>query len=214
MKMKELSALTGISDRTIRYYIDDGLFIPEKYTKNYEGRRSYDFSENDVKRLNHIALLRKYGFSINEIKELTKGTSDLNSLVDKRVAEAKQSSEEQLDEIRTLEAAAAKQPNDVDGLCELLSNPVVEQEPIPSIDEQSAYKPMYEKLKKRFTIALSVIVVLFSLIGVLYIVSVVQKIYRLHGIETVKLDYEVLEQLTPEQADSIEDRHFYSTWDG
>lgn len=214
MKMKELSALTGISDRTIRYYIDDGLFIPEKYTENYEGRRSYDFSKNDVKRLNYIALLRKYGFPISEIKELKDGSGDLVGFVDRRIAEAKQSSEEQLDEIRTLEAVAAKQPNDVDGLCELLSNPVVEQEPIPSIDEQSAYKPMYEKLKKRFTIALSVIVVLFSLIGVLYIVSVVQKIYRLHGIETVKLDYEVLEQLTPEQADSIEDRYFYSTWDG
>ena len=108
MKMKELSALTGISDRTIRYYIDDGLFIPERYTENYEGRKSYNFSENDVKRLKQIALLRKYGFSINEIKELTKGASDLKSIVDKRVAEAKQNSEEQLVEIRTLEAAAAK----------------------------------------------------------------------------------------------------------
>lgn len=149
MKMKELSALTGISDRTIRYYIDDGLFIPERYTENYEGRKSYNFSDNDVKRLKQIALLRKYGFSINEIKELTKGTSDLKSLVDKRVAEAKQNSEERLDEIRTLEAVAARQPKDIDELCEMLSNPVVEQAPVPRIDEQSAYKPMYNKSKKR-----------------------------------------------------------------
>ena len=171
MKMKELSARTGISDRTIRYYIDDGLFIPENYTENYEGRRSYEFTENDVKRLKQIALLRKYGFSINEIKELGKGNSDLVKLIEKRLSEAKESSESQLDEIKALEAVAAKQPKDVDELCEMLSNPIVENEPIPSIDEQSAYKPMYKKSKKRnmvYVILITFISTIAILIGLFF----------------------------------------------
>ena len=168
MKMKELSARTEISDRTIIYYIDDGLFIPENYTENYEGRRSYEFTENDVKRLKQIALLRKYGFSISEIKELEKGNSDLVKLIEKRLSEARKNSESQLDEIKALEAVAAKQPKDVDELCEMLSNPIVENEPIPSIDEQSAYKPMYKKSKKRIRI-IAVIATVLALSTVLLV---------------------------------------------
>ncbi len=160
MKMKELSALTGIADRTVRYYIDDGVFVPERYTENYEGRRSYDFTENDIKSLKQIALLRKYGFSINEIKELKNGSGSIVSFIDKRVAEVKQNSEEQLDEIKALEAVALKQPQSIDELCKMLSNPIVEQEPIPNIDEQSAYKPMYNKSKKRIKIIAAIALLL------------------------------------------------------
>lgn len=171
MKMKEFSALTGISDRTIRYYIDDGLFIPENYTENYEGRRSYEFTENDVKRLKQIALLRKYGFSISEIKELEKGNSDLKDIIDTRASETKQNSENQLEEIKTLQAVSRRQPQSFDELCEMLSNPVIEQAPIPNIDEQSAYKPMYDKPKKKtalFCAAFFSGVTIFTLIGCVY----------------------------------------------
>ncbi len=148
MKMKELSSLTGISDRTIRYYIDDGLFIPERYTENYEGRRSYDFTENDAKRLKQIALLRKYGFSISEIKTIERDSSSIEGLVKSRIADAKQSSEEKLDEIKALRSVEGNKPGDIDELCEMLQTPVIEQSPIPAIDEKSALEPMYKKSKK------------------------------------------------------------------
>ena len=169
--MKGLSALTGISDRTIRYYIDDGLFIPEKHTENYEGRRSYEFTENDVKRLKQIALLRKHGFSISEIKELAKGNSDINSLVETRISEAKQNSENQLDEIKALEAVLSGQPKNFDELCDMLSNPIIEEAPVPVIDEQSAYKPMYKKSKKRIKIIAGVALILALLTVLLVWVS-------------------------------------------
>ena len=160
MKMKELSALTGISDRTIRYYIDDGLFIPEKYTENYEGRRSYDFSENDVKHLKQIALLRKYGFSISDIKEIENGDSEIGNMLQARIESAKQNSEAQMEDIKVLESVIEKKPDSIDALCEMLSNPVIEQAPIPSIDEQSAYKPMYDRIKKRIKIITVIILVI------------------------------------------------------
>ena len=69
MKMKAVSEATGLTDRTIRYYIEETLISPV-YTENYLGRKTFDFSESDIQQLNDIAVLRKFGFSIAEIKEM------------------------------------------------------------------------------------------------------------------------------------------------
>ena len=69
MKMKAVSEATGLTDRTIRYYIEETLISP-MYTENYLGRKTFDFSESDIQQLNDIAVLRKFGFSIAEIKEM------------------------------------------------------------------------------------------------------------------------------------------------
>ena len=67
MKIKSVCELTGLTDRTIRYYIEEKLIFPQ-YTENYLGRRSYDFSQKDVKDLKDIAVLRKFDFTLDEIK--------------------------------------------------------------------------------------------------------------------------------------------------
>ncbi|MBQ9783895.1 MAG: MerR family transcriptional regulator [Clostridia bacterium] len=69
MKMKEVCAKTGLTDRTVRYYIEEGLIAPA-YTENYLGRRAFDFSHGDVTGLHDIAVLRAYGFSVEEIRDL------------------------------------------------------------------------------------------------------------------------------------------------
>lgn len=69
MKMKEVCSLTGLSDRTVRYYIEEGLIAPS-YTENYAGRRSFLFSEEDVALLRDIGTLRKYGFSVSDISAI------------------------------------------------------------------------------------------------------------------------------------------------
>lgn len=69
MRIKAVCELTGLSDRTIRYYIEEGLILPF-YTENYLGRRTYNFSEKDIKELNNIAILRKFDFSIEEIRTI------------------------------------------------------------------------------------------------------------------------------------------------
>ena len=72
MKIKEVITKTGLTDRAIRLYIENDLVKPE-YDENYNGRKSIDFSENDVEKLKNIALLRKADFSIQEIKALQMG---------------------------------------------------------------------------------------------------------------------------------------------
>ena len=69
MKIKAVCEATGLTDRTIRFYIEEGLVTP-KYQQNYLGRKTFDFSEEDVKTLESISIFRKYGFSVAEIKEI------------------------------------------------------------------------------------------------------------------------------------------------
>ena len=69
MKIKQVCEATGLTDRAIRYYIEEGLVAPA-YTENYMGRRAYDFTEADVAALTHVATLRKFGFTVEEIRRI------------------------------------------------------------------------------------------------------------------------------------------------
>ena len=80
MKIKTVCELTELTDRTIRYYIEEQLISPS-YTENYLGRKSFDFSKSDIQQLQDIAILRKFGFSIAEIKEMLSAPSQIIPIV-------------------------------------------------------------------------------------------------------------------------------------
>ena len=69
MKIKQACEITGLTDKTIRFYIDNELITPD-CTENYLGRRSFTFSEENLRELDDIAILRKAGFSVAQIKEI------------------------------------------------------------------------------------------------------------------------------------------------
>lgn len=69
MKIKAVCEMTGLTDRAIRHYINENLISPS-YTENYLGRKTFSFSEKDIKELNDIAVLRSFDFSIAEIREI------------------------------------------------------------------------------------------------------------------------------------------------
>lgn len=66
MTIKEISTLTGISTRTLRYYDSIGLLCPTEKTK--AGYRLYD--ENALERLQQILYFRELDFSLKSIKEI------------------------------------------------------------------------------------------------------------------------------------------------
>ena len=80
MKIKAVCEHTGLSDRAVRLYIDSGLLSPDK-TENYAGRRSFDFSQEDLSRLNRIAALRAAGFSIAQIKDVQSDPQSIPQIV-------------------------------------------------------------------------------------------------------------------------------------
>ena len=93
MKIKEICERTGLTDRTVRYYIEEGLISPF-YTENYLGRKSFDFSEQDLERLKSISTLRAFGFTVEEIKRLLSEEGASQQIVDA----VKKRTEESLDE--------------------------------------------------------------------------------------------------------------------
>jgi DNA-binding transcriptional MerR regulator len=65
MKIKEVSKLTGLTEKTIRFYEDKGLISPAKEEVN--GREFRSYCDKDIEFLNIIADLRKLDFSISDI---------------------------------------------------------------------------------------------------------------------------------------------------
>lgn len=163
MKMKELTQATGLSDRTVRYYIDNEVFRPEKRSRNYAGRNNYDFTENDVKQLEQIAVLRKYGFSIKMIKELLFADGDIGRAVTEQIGLLREQSDTQSRQIDVLSSVEALPPKTVVELCQRLRANDSQSDELPGTDVQSPYKQMYEKIKKK---DLAYILFLFAVIGI------------------------------------------------
>lgn len=66
MTIKEMSELTGVSARTLRYYDEIGLFVPTG--KNEAGYRLYD--EKDLEEIQQILYFRELDIPLKKIKEI------------------------------------------------------------------------------------------------------------------------------------------------
>ncbi len=134
MKIKAVCEATGLTDRTVRYYIEEELISPA-YTENYLGRKTFDFSESDIQRLNDIAVLRKFGFSIAEIKEMLLNPNRIGQIT-KNLQDRKQSHIDE--ENKLLQALLRLDANGTHTVAELAANlsaPVLNTR-LPAEDEQ------------------------------------------------------------------------------
>ena len=73
MKINEVEALVGITQKNIRFYETQGLLSPSRNSKN--GYR--DYSEADVGTLEQIKLMRKLGLPLEDIRQMQAGTCTL-----------------------------------------------------------------------------------------------------------------------------------------
>jgi DNA-binding transcriptional MerR regulator len=74
MLIKEVEQLTGIKRKNIRFYEKEGLLNPNRNSEN----RYRTYTNDDVRRLKEIKLLRKLGVSIVDIKQVQSGELSLN----------------------------------------------------------------------------------------------------------------------------------------
>jgi DNA-binding transcriptional MerR regulator len=66
MKIRELSEITGVSAKTIRYYEEIGLLpVPVRGENNYR-----QYNERDVERLRLVAGARRLDLALEEIREI------------------------------------------------------------------------------------------------------------------------------------------------
>ncbi len=100
MKMKEVCRQTGLTERAVRFYLEKGLAAPQSDWKN--GRTYFEFAEEDVLHLKQIAALRRYGFSVEEIREMEQDGGKTGPLLRARVQALEQESEQRTHQAKLL----------------------------------------------------------------------------------------------------------------
>lgn len=88
MKIKEVCARTGLTERAVRLYLEKGLLSPESCWR--QGRTYREYGEEDVARLQEISALRSVGFSLEEIGALQRDGAQTNLLLQKRRTELRE----------------------------------------------------------------------------------------------------------------------------
>lgn len=96
MRLQEVLKLTQISKRTIYFYIEEKLITPIKNLEN----GYYDFSEEDLMKLQAIIALRKIDMSIQDIKELFQYPRTTNFFIHRQINILKNNIYEQVDKLR------------------------------------------------------------------------------------------------------------------
>ena len=66
MKIGEAAKLSGLTVKTVRYYADINIIVPQR--NSITGYR--DFSKEDIAKLQFVGRARKFNFSIQECREL------------------------------------------------------------------------------------------------------------------------------------------------
>lgn len=119
MKIKAVCDLTGLTARTVRVYIDEQLIAPE-FTENYLGRRSFEFSQSDIAALQNIATLRKYGFSIDEIRNILLDSQTSIAIIENVKQRTQIQADEYRERLKALARVEAQKAYSVEELSEIL----------------------------------------------------------------------------------------------
>ncbi|MCD8004979.1 MAG: MerR family transcriptional regulator [Oscillospiraceae bacterium] len=82
MQIRELEALLNLSRDNIRFYEKQGLLAPRR-----GGNRYRDYSEEDVRRLKQIVVLRKCGVPIADIRRLLQREAELPEVLREQTAQ-------------------------------------------------------------------------------------------------------------------------------
>ncbi len=97
MNISKAARSAGLPVKTVRYYANIGLVTPG--TRNQAGYRQYD--EDTVGRLAFVRRCRRFGFSIDECRELlellednTRSSADVKQIAIKRLDEIEQRQKE------------------------------------------------------------------------------------------------------------------------
>lgn len=96
MKINDMERLLGVKRSSIFYYEREGLLEPSREENNYR-----EYSEDDLRRLKLVVVLRKLGFTVTEIRDLLDGRRALSEVLQENMARLREQSGE-LDEAMAL----------------------------------------------------------------------------------------------------------------
>lgn len=143
MKIKEVIAATGLTDRAIRLYIEHGLVTPENQ-KTYTGRNNYDFTQTDIDRLEQIALLRKAEFSLEQIKSLMLGGDPARTVLREYLTVKQESVSIGHKIVEALKDFSEQEPVTAEIVCRKIKESI-ENAPLPASDRKATKSERIEK---------------------------------------------------------------------
>lgn len=192
--MKEVCQRTGLTDRTVRLYISYGLVFPN-YSENYTGRKNYTFSEEDTDRLQQVAQLRRYGFSISGIKEILERTRPIPEILHEHIEGLKEQIEKENAILSVLEktANADRDIQDADTLCRLLEQGGHSEPDVPDADRQPPFMSRFDRAVKILKIVVIVFVSCILLLIIGYILQFIPIHRTLYGAKAMSFDSVVTE---------------------
>lgn len=82
LRIGELARHSGLTERTLRHYEEQGLLQPERSSNRY---RWYD--ADDLARLRAITALKNLGLSLPQIKEALATSGDVADVIDQQIAQ-------------------------------------------------------------------------------------------------------------------------------
>ncbi len=162
MRMKEICERTGLTDRAVRLYIENGLVFPER-TASYSGRESIRFSEEDAAVLSRIATLRKAAFSIADIRTMTETPEEIPQIVARR-------RESLADEIgkneRILAMLSDMDPSDmvsVSAVCAHMQT-AAQEKTVPKEDSAMTKTDIHRYVQKRLPMLFAALCLVYSML--------------------------------------------------
>lgn len=152
LRIKEVCKKTGLTDKAVRLYINNELIYPD-FQEGYNGRKNYNFSEDDVSLLKKIALLRRYNFSIQTIKEMLDDNDCIPEVLENHLFNTKQTLAESSMVLTNLYNAQNNSVSNLDELCDVLSQNLEPDE----FDFMNTINDAWNKIKNKIPLLISVI---------------------------------------------------------
>lgn len=85
MLIKEVAKMCNLTKKAVEYYVEQELICPNILENGYR-----DFSEKDIEILKKVALYRRLGLSISEIRRILDDPSELKDILYKKTLELEQ----------------------------------------------------------------------------------------------------------------------------
>lgn len=141
MKIKEAAQCTGLTEKAIRFYEQKHLITPQTYELN--GRTFREYTEENIRDLRHIAILRRSFFTVEQIRTLL-AERERTPEVFRQYRQTLCADYAQMTPlVQRIQNVQAEELSGLDDVATLLSEPAEESRPMPrelrlsSIDEST-----------------------------------------------------------------------------
>ena len=186
MRMKDVLARTGLSDRAVRLYIENGLLSPRQ-DSSYAGRKSITFSEEDVEALEVIATLRRAGFSLSDIRRMQEEPSCAREVLDGH----RDALTEEIAQKQEILQKLSSIPADTPVTCRTIADGIrasASSQTVPKEDSNMSFRELKTLLSRRTTSLLTFVFLLLGVAG-LFSVTVRAAFAKMRFGGGFKLDY-------------------------